>query len=87
VRWILGLSFLVSLVASIVLWSRMRDERRERHSWKGFAADMPDDISGLEQWDRDRYSPAGKRLYPWFLASSLITLVLFVVSFVLMPAA
>lgn len=54
---------------------------------KGFVADLPDDISGLEQWDRDRYTGAGKRLYPWFLASALITLALFVVACFVLVAA
>ena len=77
VAWLLAAAFVVSLVVNIALWSRIGDERVERHYWKRFVSDQPDDLTGVEQFDPIRYTPSGRRLYPWFLASSVLTVILF----------
>jgi len=81
VRWILLATLGIAISINITLWLRIRTERIERHLWKGFIADMPDDLTGVEQCDPSRYTVAGRRIYPWFLASSLVTIVLFLAVF------
>lgn len=73
-RWPLIAAFGVALVAHVSLWARMRAERRERHRWKGFSADHPDDLTGFEQFERGRYTARGQRLYPWFVLTAVALL-------------
>ncbi len=80
-RWVLVVSFLLALGLNLGLWGRMRSERLERRRWKGFQADGPDDLTGLEQFERNRYTPTGQRLYPWFVASTVVLLALFIAVF------
>ena len=77
VTWLLAGAFVVSLIANITLWLRIREERVERRYWKRFVSEMPDDLTGVEQFDPTRYTARGRRLYPWFLGSSILTMVLF----------
>lgn len=77
VRWALAAAFVMSLAINLALWRRMRVERIERHGWKGYVADMPDDLTGVEQFDPAKYTRAGRRLFPWFVGSAAVTVVLF----------
>jgi hypothetical protein len=72
-------ALVASLVITILLSWRMRKERSARHIWKGFNSEPPDDLSGLELWSPDCYTAAGRRLYPWFVLSSVATLILTVI--------